>query len=277
MPSDQLSDAGVLIHVLDGDGIGLAKYMDNGGYGGFVGTAQGLPPTGKELWRKLGQPNASDAQIPGVGFVGDRVATSIINREAPFVFEPSNVPWLVENGFQKLPFVLLHDNEAVRSRISCCYSQDVGSVWMTCDRPGGGSECTPGCTDARRAFPPDGLSQCLASMNKPQCGYRMTDGQLAPYENADKSFCQRAYNEVVLDSWREGGWQRASMVAAIAVPHGASDRAVALAHEVHAAALADIPGLGPLLRYDGFVQDGRPFTPSTTRPSASEGAVGEPT
>ena len=226
-PSDDLTDAGVLAHVLDGDGIGMRGFMD---------TPQNLPPPGDVLWSKLGQHGATST--------GDRVAASIINGAAPSVYEPSNVDWLVQNGFAKLPFVVLKDSEAVRSRFSCCHAQDSGSIWTTCSPLGGDEGCTPGCS-SHYEQPSSRIEQCLSDMQVWLCGSQQT-------------WCPQAYNEVILDSWRDGGWDRARMVAAVAVAHDASDRALALAREVHAAALAEIPGI-PLLLYNKHSQDGQPF------------------
>ena len=215
----------MLVHVLDGDGIWKK---------GFLDTLQGLPPSGDLLWSNLGQHRATRT--------GDRVAGSIINRAAPSVYEPTNVDVLVQNGFAKLPFVVLKDGEAVRSRISCCYPQDVGSVSSTCSPLGGHEGCTPGCWSYSK--PPNRLEQCLSEMQAWQCSLQ--------------TWCGQAYNEVILDCWRDGGWNRAHMVDAIAVGHDASEDALALARDVHAAALSEIPGI-PLLLYNKYTQDGRPF------------------
>jgi hypothetical protein len=74
----------------------------------------------------------------------------------------------------------------------------------------------------------------------------------------EDAFCAYAYNEVILDSWRDGGWNRAPMVAAVAVAFDASEQALALAREVHAAALSDNPST-PFLFYDKHASDGQPF------------------
>jgi len=74
-----------------------------------------------------------------------------------------------------------------------------------------------------------------------------------------------AYNEVVLDSWQGGGWDKAIMVSAVGIGRGASQAAIRLAREVQAAAVAD--GLTiPLLSYDSAAAAGaEPF--STLEPA----------
>lgn len=134
-------------------------------------------------------------------------------------------------------------------------SHDSGSIQYLCRPPGGRSGCTPGCS--RDAEPPNRLKQCLADM-------RLTDEQRdkAPNDRTkcrpDKAFCAYNYNELILDSWRDGGWNRATMVAAVAIADDASEPALALAREVHAAALADNPSI-PLLFYYKHASDGLPF------------------
>ena len=228
-PSNDLAEAGVLVHVLDGDGITM---------GGFQGTPDSLPPSGDELWNKLGQ--------HGTTRTSDRVSASIINKAMPSVYEPTNVELLVKKGFAKLPFAVLHDNQDVRNRINCCYSHDSGSIQYQCRPMGGRPGCTPGCS--REAEPPNRLKQCLAGM-------RLTDEERDQAQNdwakchPGDAFCAYNYNELILDSWRDGGWNRATMVAAIAIADDASEPAIALAREVHAAALADDPGIQFLFYY----------------------------
>ena len=48
-PSDQLSAAGVLVHILDGKGIDHVS--------GFANTTDGLPPAPQILWESFGRPN----------------------------------------------------------------------------------------------------------------------------------------------------------------------------------------------------------------------------
>ena len=230
----------MLAHVLDGDGITM---------GGFEGTPHSLPPSGDVLWNKLGQ--------HGTTRTSDRVAASIINKAMPSLYEPTNVELLVKKGFAKLPFVVLHDNEGVRNRINCCYPNDSGSIQYQCRPLGGRPGCTPGCS--RNAEPPNRLKQCLAGMRIPgdQGDHGDHDDEWHRCRPED-AFCAYAYNEVILDSWRDGGWNRAPMVAAIAVAFDASEQALALAREVHAAALSDNPSI-PFLFYDKHASDGQPF------------------
>ena len=235
-PSNDLAAAGVLAHVLDGEGIDMQ---------GFLGTPRGLPPAGNVLWSELGRPRDNDAR-------SDRVAASIINKAAPHLYEPTNVRNLVSNGFSKLPFVLLREGDEVTSRLSCCHPEDASSIRVTCSPLGGGSACTPGCRDW--SHPPEELRECLASMEIGLChGCNTWCG-----ERPNGKFCGQAYNEVILDSFRGGGWQKPAMIAAVAIANDASENALALAREVHAAARLDIPSI-MLIFYDKFARDGQPF------------------
>lgn len=82
--------------------------------------------------------------------IGDRMSASIINNVSRAIYEPGNVRHLVQSRFGHLPFVVFNSNStAVQSRISCCYSFDVGSTKLVCPVQRGGAhgagECTPGC------------------------------------------------------------------------------------------------------------------------------------
>ena len=235
-PSNDLAAAGVLAHVLDGEGIDMQ---------GFLGTPRGLPPAGNVLWNELGRPRDNNAR-------SDRVAASIINKAAPHLYEPTNVRNLVSNGFSKLPFVLLREGDEVTSRLSCCHTEDASSMRVTCSPLGGGSACTPGCRDW--SHPPEELRECLARMEIGRCHWCDTWCG----ERPNGKFCGQAYNEVILDSFRRGGWQKPAMIAAVAIANDASENALALAREVHAAARLDIPSI-MLIFYDKFARDSQPF------------------
>ena len=255
-----MSGAGLLVHVLDGLGIHES---------GFTGTPGGLPPPGDSLWDLMGKPDAS------VGY-GDRASCSVISKRMPDMFEPEYVDVLVERGFRRLPFVLLDTNvTAVRDRISCCYAKDGGSIVATCSPPGGGNTgCTPGCQ--HDSFPPAQLQACL-------------DGYLENMHNCKihPSWCSatyfNAYNEVILDTWREGGWDKASYVLAVGIPSDASEAVVQLGYEVHAAALASGADV-PFLRYDGaatkypflLVDVPPPMTSQRSSPAIAQSARGGP-
>ena len=82
------------------------------------------------------------------------------------------------------------------------------------------------------------LKACLSSMATWLCG-------------ASSRWCALAYNEVILDVWRGGGWHGSlpQMVRAIGIAKGAAEPALKLARELHSAALADGVAV-PLLVYD---------------------------
>ena len=67
-PSDQLSAAGVLVHILDGKGIDHVS--------GFANTTDGLPPPPQILWESFGRPNRA---LP----YGDRMSASLLSRHTP--------------------------------------------------------------------------------------------------------------------------------------------------------------------------------------------------
>lgn len=258
-PADNLPDAGLLVHVMDGDGI--TKH-------GFTRTR--LPPSGHELWERLGRPNAE------IGW-GDHVSCSIINARAPTLYQPLNVPLLVSLGYANLPFVVLASDEAVQARVNCCFSMDAGTVGASCSTRGGDESCTPGCSVSygqlhkmaswnHYTHPPldagphgaDALRTCLENMEIRVCGN----------ENV---WCGLAYNEVVLDNWNLGPWDANQMVLAVGVARGAAPAAVELARAVHDAAITSRVRV-PLLWYDRHATD-EPFTvmvdwPSTLFPPA---------
>ena len=245
-PADSLPEAGLLVHTMDGDGI--TKH-------GFTRTR--LPPSGRELWERLGRPNAD------IGW-GDHVSCSIINARAPALYQPLNVPLLVSQGYGDLPFVVLATDEAVQARVNCCFSMDAGTVGVGCNTRGGDESCTPGCSVSNGQLhkmanwnhythPPsdagpygaDALRACLENMERSVCGN----------ENV---WCGLAYNEVVLDNWNLGPWDANQMVLAIGVARGAAPAAVELARAVHDAAIASRVRV-PLLSYDRHASD-EPFT-----------------
>lgn len=231
-PSHNLTEAGLLIHVLDGYGIWPDGMMGESWRGD-------LPPPGDVLWSWLGQLTAAVE-------TSDRVSASIINKGAPYMYEPKYVKKLVSHGFGQLPFVVLQDSKAVTSRLSCCYPSDASTSDVMCDHTGEDSGCIPGCRSQSgaewweiAATLPERLEDCLAGMSID-----------ASCETSLDVICGNNYNEVILDSFRGGGWQVSSMVAAIGIAHDASDEAFELARQVHAAAKIDIPGLPPLLTYN---------------------------
>jgi len=253
--SNTLSAAGCLVHVLDGQGVSMAGFR----------THDGLPPSGRELWEDLGRP--SDVQW------GDRVSCSIINRRCPHVYQPLNVKTLTLAGFEHLPFVLLRPSaSAVLERIRCCYSFDVATMKLTCRNHGGDDECVPGCNadsrfiqrKARQAgFRGNGNRhwQDGSSPGGPHAGFATCLEEMEPEGCREGAgWCALAYNEVVLDSWQGGGWDKGAMVWAVGIDHGASDAAVLLAREVHAAAVGSALSI-PLLWYDSAASaTGGPFS-----------------
>ena len=248
-PSGDLSGSGLLVHVLDGRGININGFLEFSTKSNS--SMQGLPDSGRRLWQWLGRP---DSLLRN----GDRTSASIINRQMPAMYAPLNVVRLTRAGYGRLPFVILNTNvSATRRRISCCYAFDVGSTKLGCTRRGGDGNCTPGCSassvymesEAKGAgwdtsvyggpFDPRQLRQCLDAMKPRLCR-----------ERRRYPWCAMAYNEVILDRWRSGGWELDTMVWAIGVARGASAASVELAREVQVAAAQQSGLQVPLLLYD---------------------------
>ena len=143
-PSDDLTQAGLLVHALDGRGITVRQ--------GFLREPAGRPPSGSSLWEMLGRADTMSR-------IGDRTSASIINKLSRAIYSPNNVQGLRRAGFSHLPFVVFDSHvAAVRSRVSCCYSFDVGSSKLVCPVRGGGGhgvdKCTPGCDSSNGTCTP---------------------------------------------------------------------------------------------------------------------------
>ena len=226
---------GVLVHVLDNGG--SPRSMD--------ALRAYTHMTGAQLWGRIGQPNAS---VPS----GDRLSASVINREHAATFEPGALfasrprrSLLHRIGvsltdYRHMPMVVLNASAAA-ARLSCCWPYDRGTNALRCATPGGGGTlCIPGCRQA-------GRRSDLAPSSGGQAGG----------DTARLASCLAAttgkYNEVVLDTWRDGGWGRGPAlrrwVLAIAIHVLASNTTWALARAVRAAACSNGLPL-PLLMYD---------------------------
>ena len=107
------------------------------------------------------------------------------------------------------------------------------------------------------------LKACLSFMAVALCG-------------DSRQWCALAYNEVILDTWLGGGWNRnlSQMVRAIGIDKSAAGPAVKLAREVHSAALADGTAV-PLAVYDRDAER-EPFSPLPPAPAARPAASPRP-
>lgn len=210
---------GLLVHVMDGAGI-------NGD--GFVGYSPGQIPSAMELWAGVGQPNATR-------WAGDRLAASIINRDRNMTYSmelwTDGCPQLKAlSEYYSLPTLVLNAS-ALLDRFSCCYPRDGGTLGFTCSQQGGDESCVPGCNfsdtqilsgivlDHNPAYGLDEVSDCLAvdaqqsarererEMARPDVA-TLFNVSLAGLHTLLSVPGQYAYNEVVLDTWRGGGWGR---------------------------------------------------------------------
>ena len=233
-PSDQLSAAGVLVHILDGKGIDHIS--------GFANTTDGLPPPPQFLWDSFGRPNRA---LP----YGDRMSASLLSRHTPNVYSPFNIRVLRQANFSYLPGVIL-DASIARPRLSCCYPFDPVSVSVRCAQFGGDATCTPGCAFAEsapsytkrltRAHRPADLATCML-------GSQALHSQREADAGARRAGIRaKLYNELVFDVATDWSAERDSgAVIAFFLERPASEAALGLARS-----LRDLQPRLPLLRYD---------------------------
>jgi hypothetical protein len=114
-------------------------------------------------------------------------------------------------------------------RVNCCYFGDGGTNQRHCATPGGDSSCVPGCSGSKETS----IEKCIAKSHE--------------------------YNEVVLDTFKEGGWGNSSRLGmgryidALALNVQASNVTLNLALAVQQAARqAGMPLI--LLSFDSPIQ-----------------------
>jgi len=254
-PSNLLADVGVLAHIMDGGGITMDGYH----------TPNGLPPSGRLLWRLVGSPQPNITH-------SDRASVSVLNQMMPYLYRPCNLPKLIKAGFLSLPFVVLDTAAtAVQSRYSCCYPSDSGTSKFSCPSQGGDPWCKPGCNAGAEAYRENcglgqscryGLKACLEQTLGWRCHNERFPSRCKAELGASSEQCWQywQHNEIILDAWQHSGWNRVAMIVAIGVMHDASHAAISLAREVHIAAMAEIPQI-PLLRYKfDALNSEKPFT-----------------
>jgi len=245
-PDNELSQAGLLVHVLD----------SGGQFGPEVKNAEDWigRTTGEHLWKMVGRPDLQPS-LSRANYT-DRVSTSIINRAFNETYHPG-LAWTVGTpteqavaaamlDYRYLPTIVL-DETAVDNRFSCCYPNDGGSMAVLCTPLGGDDSCVPGCRlqsdrglelgSDLMAFSKEQLKDCL-------------EAQVAASTNG-----MDEYNEVILDTWRNGGWSLAERTPrALFIDVRASAAGMQLAWDVQAAIQADTGVLYPLLTYDGMTE-----------------------
>lgn len=177
-PSDDLSGAGLPVHVLDGAGVttplnclhGLAARTVGRAAKLFGATAScqtvskavddwardqtGVRAAARDSWRSFGEPDRNVS-------TGDRISISVVSRQSPHYFSFFFVPEYIDAGLKRMPFVVL-DADAVGGHLSCCYPVDEMTTQHKCATWGGDAECIPGCRSLT-AYQPNQLRQCLSS------------------------------------------------------------------------------------------------------------------
>uniref|UniRef100_A0A7S0J220 Uncharacterized protein n=1 Tax=Calcidiscus leptoporus TaxID=127549 RepID=A0A7S0J220_9EUKA len=288
-PADDITKAGLLVHVLDGMGINGRGFYDP-----FAKKHTGLPPVGEKLWYMVGRAqiessraklNKTMAKLASHA-LSARASCSIISRSYPFHFSPHNMQML-RAGYGRMPHLILNTNATeVRRRVSCCYSMDVGTLGMalsnqseTCEfsrltgrpilRMGGKHEVScpmrklPGCvtkplfilpTHSKSGACKGGRCHKGPFPRLRSCLLHM-DIPSCSLEAASLPpsrplhYCARAYNEVVLDISLGGQWDMRKMATALGINHDASNASISLARAVHCAAASDGVHV-PLLWYN---------------------------
>ena len=264
-----LATAGVLVHTLDGDGIGK---------GAWVSPSVDAPL--RNIWRM-------DSGLPEA----DRMGSSLINVRHPEMFRclgACGTDWI------DLPALVLKPSAAVQRRLNCLGWRDLASLFFGCDTPGGdesGDGCRPGCpprwqwcdrrggrVEDQRGCHVGGFlfempNCCFAHPPDDWAGLLAFQDAFAPIgpcdrttQNCDDSTLETGwlFDEIVLDRARHP-WDAdlAEMIEAVIIAPAASSAAHEFARAVRAALLhemgyADESRL-PLLYYD-VTHSQNPFT-----------------
>ena len=247
-PTGNWSDAGVLVHVLDGDGITMH---------GFDGGPPDLNDPLKHAW------TSNTAAWKG----GDRLSASLINARHPDVFRCLN-GCLDAAGEQMrdLPGLVLSPSDSVVRRISCMTWHDAGSLNYNC-RPLTTPGCVGGCPreDQWHATRYERWARDeLESMMLQQDEFMQWGACRTLRDDCDDaSFAAVGgfYNEIIIDKWRDP-WEPElqQMIEAVFVAPMASMSSMAYARAVHNAVVERLGFRVPLLFYDASCTDGNPFT-----------------
>ena len=119
-PSDNLTAAGLLVHVLDGDGL--------------VDLATGALNEKFDASDPLGHIWAPNPALK----TGDRLSATLINRRHPDIlrFVPAKQLGAFGEAWVDLPALVLKPSSAVSRRITCLSAQDASSLGRWCERLG---------------------------------------------------------------------------------------------------------------------------------------------
>jgi hypothetical protein len=171
-PSNDLSEAGVIMWVVDGDGRNL----------------NGID---------LDRPWAPIRDVP----TGDRHSTSMVSKRHPYVF----ACFACAPDFQFNPGLVLAPSEATRSRLMCALHSDIGTYRYKCNPMGRSEGCRPGCGHTGvwcGRNPPWRTWQCAWPPEDLQKMMEMHDSLGMYYHGAvDANHVEQSYNELVFDSY----------------------------------------------------------------------------
>jgi hypothetical protein len=178
--------------------------------------------TGAQMWADVGQPRTAYRS----GVSPDICSATAINHLHNGVFmpgrfmsraAPNSTAYQVSQLLlpcRHMPMLVLNSTNLQEDRrVSCCYAHDEGTNLRPCATPGGNSSCIPGCGQNNVTS----IETCVAKSHE--------------------------YNEVVLDTWKEGGWDNPPglglrrYVEALALDVQASNLTLGLVLAVQQAAL----------------------------------------
>ena len=222
-PSNDLSEAGVIMWVVDGDG----RYLDG------MNTV--------DPWRAV--PDSP---------TGDRHSASLVSKRHPYVF----ACFACHSDFKYNPGLVLAPSEATRSRLMCSVHADIGTVRYRCNPMGRSATCSPGCSQAlcgrdppwktwMCSWPPEDLQRMMDTHDKMGTGY---DGPLTS---------EQKYNELVFASMGDDAWEEdlGQMVEAVFVQKRGNQKSLENARMLRQSLLKRIGAVDgdselPLVEYD---------------------------
>ena len=280
-----LATAGVLVHTLDGDGIGK---------GGWV------RPDVNDPLRNIWSMDSGRQEA-------DRMGSSLINVRHPEIFRCLGA---CGDEWYDLPAIVLKPTHAVQRRLNCLGWRDLASLFFDCDRPGGDDDddgCKPGCPprwewcDKGRGGVDDQYGCHVGGFlfQMPECCFAHPpedwasllafQDAFAPHgpcnretQNCDDSTKETGwlFNEIVLDRFRHP-WEPdlADMIEAVIIAPGASARKGVRTSRARCSAPQDRAdaSLLPLLYYDVMerhapfsVEIPSRFTPECNMPDDSK-------
>lgn len=258
-----LATAGVLVHSLDGNGIGVGAWS---------------PPDPADPLRNVWRMDSGQNM--------NRMGAALINVRHPELFRCLGA---CGNNWYDLPAIVLKPSAAVQQRVNCLGWRDMGSLFFNCGWDSG-DDCRNGCPprhewcDRRGASHGGGIESqqnchvggflhempgcCIAFPPDDWTGVLAFQDAFAPHGPCDRETknCDRSdqeegwlFDEIILDRERYP-WDPdlGDMIEAVIIAPWASAEAKDFARAVHTAILAEISGKTgnvtesslPLLFYD---------------------------